>query len=109
MWNGFPMMAHTAAARSGVDALTKTIAAEWCKFGVRVNHVAPGMVDSGGLSKYPKSFQDWVRMSGDKNFAARLATNSEISSSIVFLLSPAAQYISGVGLRVDAGESLSTF
>ncbi|KAG7273495.1 hypothetical protein CRUP_015871 [Coryphaenoides rupestris] len=46
MWRGFPGMAHTGAARAGVDNLTKTLAIEWAHAGVRVNAVAPSLYRS---------------------------------------------------------------
>ena len=46
MFTGFPMMAHTGAARSAVDNLTKSLALEWARNGVRVNAVAPGIIYS---------------------------------------------------------------
>lgn len=42
MWRGFPGMAHSAAARAGIETLTKTLAVEWARAGVRVNAVASG-------------------------------------------------------------------
>jgi NAD(P)-dependent dehydrogenase (short-subunit alcohol dehydrogenase family) len=50
VWRGFPNMAHTGAARAGVDNLTKTLAIEWAQHGVRVLSVAPGTINSTGLN-----------------------------------------------------------
>jgi NAD(P)-dependent dehydrogenase (short-subunit alcohol dehydrogenase family) len=50
---GFPIMSHTGAARAAVGNLTKSLAVEWARAGVRVNAVAPGRVDSGGFDNYP--------------------------------------------------------
>ena len=107
MWNGFPGMAHTGAARAAVVNLTQTLAIEWGQDGVRVNAVAPGPILSSGLNNYPPAIQEmtvqWMR----KNPASRLGTESEVSAPVVFLLSPAAQYITGATLRVDGGGSLA--
>ena len=46
MFNGFPMMGHTGAARAAVENVTKTLAVEWASDGVRVNAVAPGTIYS---------------------------------------------------------------
>lgn len=46
VFRGFPTMAHTGAARAGVDNLTKTLAVEWARFNIRVNAVAPGIIES---------------------------------------------------------------
>lgn len=104
--NGFPMMAHTGAARAGVDNLTKSLAVEWGRYGVRVNAVAPGVIHSGGLDKYPEEFKSFIFNYGKNNQANRLGTEAEVASGIVFLLSPAASFITGETLRIDAGESL---
>jgi len=107
MWNGFPMMAHTGAARAGVVNMTKTLSIEWAAAGVRVNAVAPGIILSSGMHTYPKDIQ---KMTADicwKNPSSRLGTESEVSTCVAFLLSPAAAYITGETLRVDGGASLS--
>jgi len=45
IYRGFPGMAHTGAARAGVENLTKTLAQEWSDFNIRINCVAPGIID----------------------------------------------------------------
>lgn len=106
MWNGFPGMAHTGAARAAVVNLTQSLAIEWASEGVRVNAVAPGFVLSSGLHNYPEDVQIMAAELMAKNPAARLATEAEISSSVVFLLSPAAAYVTGHTMRVDGAGSL---
>lgn len=106
--NGFPMMAHSAAARAGVESLTKTLANEWGRNGVRINSVAPGTIESSGLDSYATQFQEMVRSYGKNNQTYRLGTEEEISSAVVFLSSPAASFITGVTLAVDGGESIYT-
>lgn len=106
MWNGFPGMAHTGAARAGVVNLTKTLAIEWGSAGVRVNAVAPGFVLSSGLSNYPPPVQKLAAALMPQNPSGRVGTESEVSAAVLFLLSPAAAYVSGVTLRVDGGSSL---
>lgn len=104
--NGFPMMAHSAAARAGIENMTLTLANEWGRHGVRINSVAPGTIDSSGLDSYAPEFQDFVRSYGRHNQTYRLGTEAEVAAALVFLLSPAASYITGTTLRVDGGEGI---
>ena len=106
MWNGFPTMAHTGAARAGVVNLTKSLAIEWSSAGVRVNAVAPGFILSSGMKTYPPHVQKMAATKFKKNPAARAGTESEVSAAVVFLLSPAAAYITGETVRVDGAASL---
>lgn len=106
MWNGFPMMAHTGAARAGVFNLTKTLAFEWAALGVRVNAVAPGVILSSGVQSYAPEFQQAFFDSVAYIPAGRLGTMREVAAAVVFLLSPAAGFITGTTLRVDGGEPL---
>uniref|UniRef100_A0A3Q3X709 Peroxisomal trans-2-enoyl-CoA reductase n=1 Tax=Mola mola TaxID=94237 RepID=A0A3Q3X709_MOLML len=99
MWKGFPGMSHTGAARAAVDNLTKSLAIEWAASGVRVNSVAP-------VSNYKELGPSLFKMSVPFSPAKRLGVPEEISSAVCFLLSPAASFISGATLRVDAGQSL---
>jgi citronellol/citronellal dehydrogenase len=107
MWNGFPFMAHTGAARAGVVNLTKTLAVEWANRGVRVNAVAPGLVYSSGMDTYDEQVQRAAAATGTKVPAGRVGTESEVSAATAFLLSPAAAFITGETLKIDGGASLA--
>jgi citronellol/citronellal dehydrogenase len=99
MWNGMPNMGHSGAARAGMLNLTETAALEWAP--VRVNAVAPGWIASSGLDRYPPEMAEHIRALPKRVPLGRLGTEAEVSAAIVFLLSPAAAFISGSCLRVD--------
>ncbi len=96
-------MAHTGAARAGVENLTMTLAVEWAQYGITVNAVAPGVILSSGTAKYPPHF---LERAVARNPSKRTGTVEEVAAAIVFLCSPAAQYVSGAVLRIDGGGSL---
>ena len=106
MRNGFPIMAHTGAARAGVDNITKSLATEWGRYGVRVNSIAPGTIKSSGLNSYDDMHRDFINSFGKNNQAYRLGTEAEVAAATLFLLSPAASFITGITMAVDGGESL---
>ncbi|MCP5043396.1 MAG: SDR family oxidoreductase, partial [bacterium] len=106
MWVGYPGMAHTGAARAGVVNLTKSLGLEWVRHGVRVNAVAPGVILSSGMLNYPPEIIERVAKGNRDNPPSRLGTESEVSAAVVFLLSPAAAFITADTLRVDGGSSL---
>jgi citronellol/citronellal dehydrogenase len=102
-YRGFPGMAHTGAARAGVENLTMTLAVEWAQFGILVTSVAPGVVRSSGTAQYPPLLLDRAVA---ETPLKRVATCEEIAAAIVFLASPAARFITGATLRVDGGQAL---
>ena len=101
MWNGMPGLGHSGAARAGMVNLTETAAVEWASAGVRVNAVAPGWIASSGMDTYPESRRPLIRKFPRLIPMKRMGTEAEVSAAIVFLLSPAAAFISGSMLRVD--------
>ena len=99
MWGGMPGMGHSGAARAGMLNFTETAALEWAP--VRVNAVAPGWIASSGMDHYPPEMAPRLRAMKDLVPLRRLGTESEVAAAIVFLLTPAAAFISGACLRVD--------
>ncbi|MGE8099850.1 SDR family oxidoreductase [Pseudomonas fluorescens] len=106
MWGGMPGMGHSGAARSGMDNVTKTAAVEWGYAGVRVNAVAPGWIASSGMDTYEGAFKALIPTLREHVPLKRIGSESEVSAAIVFLLSPAAAFISGSTLRIDGAASL---
>jgi citronellol/citronellal dehydrogenase len=103
IFRGFPGMAHTGAARAGVDNLTKTLAVEWSKYQIRVNAIAPGIIQSTGLDQYPAEILQGL---ADTIPAKRLGGVDEVAYLAAFLLSPFASYITGETIYIDGGQRL---
>ncbi|NHZ72144.1 MAG: SDR family oxidoreductase [Aquificales bacterium] len=103
---GFPGMTHSAAARAGIENMTKTLAVEWARSGVRINAVAPGLINSSGLDNYPEAMRPIIEQTIQDTPAKRMGTESEVAAVITFLLSPAAAYISGESIKIDGAGSL---
>ena len=103
VYRGFPGMVHTGAARAGVENMTMTLAVEWAQFGILVNAVAPGIIMSSGTAQYPPQLLEHAVV---ETPLKRTGTVDEVAASIVFLASPAAQFITGATLRIDGGQAL---
>lgn len=103
IWHGMPGMGHSGAARAGMLNFTETAACEWAASGVRVNAVAPGWVASSGLDTYDESMKAQLRRLRAVVPLQRFGTESEVSATIVFLLSEAAAFITGTCVRIDGG------
>ncbi|KAI3654842.1 hypothetical protein MP228_000222 [Amoeboaphelidium protococcarum] len=107
--NGFPFMAHSGAARAGVENLTKSLASEWGQYGIRVNSVAPGTILGNGIkTNYPKEVQDLVLKKYKYQVpAGRLGMETEVASGITWLLSKGSSFVTGITLKVDGGITLA--
>jgi citronellol/citronellal dehydrogenase len=102
--NGWPNFAHSGASRGGMSTLSESAASEWAAAGVRVNLVAPGAIASSGLDTYDAEHRAYIQneIVGEIPLQ-RFGTEAEVAAAIVFLLSPAAAFITGSCLRIDGG------
>ena len=101
----FPGMAHSVAARGGVESMSRTLALEWATRGIQVNCVAPGFVASSGLKTYPAELDILSQLQSIVP-AKRLAHCREIAWAVAWLASEAGDYVTGSVLTVDGGKSL---
>ncbi|MCC7161240.1 MAG: SDR family oxidoreductase [Anaerolineae bacterium] len=101
----FPMRASYIAAKAGINMLTKTLALEWARYGIRVNAVAPGMTQterSGELRQLPYgSLRE--ELYTPRIPMGRKAQPSEIAEVVAFLVSDQASYITGQVWFADGG------
>ena len=103
---GQPYNTAYAAAKSGVNLLTKSSAAEYGHKGVRINAVSPGVIRTPGVERY---FEEEPKIAeGLKNSAVmrRLGEPEEIAEAVVFLASDRASFITGQILSVDGGNAV---
>jgi len=105
-WTGGPGTVHSAAAKAGLLAMTRTLAVEWAPHGNRVNSICPGptATEVAGAALWPTP-ADEARVAASVP-AGRLATVEEIAWWSTALCSPRAGYITGENLTIDGGHWL---
>ncbi len=105
-WTGAPGVAHSAAAKAGMLAFTKSVAREWGPHRIRVNAVAPGFVATesavANILSAPGAAERMIEIIP----LGRFAEATEIAESVVFLQGAHSAYTTGTVLTVDGGRSL---
>jgi NAD(P)-dependent dehydrogenase (short-subunit alcohol dehydrogenase family) len=97
---------HYNASKAGVVSLTKQMAVEWAPYGIRVNAVCPGVIDTPMLRLMddPVAGQAYLDSSVPLR---RLGSADEVAAVVVFLASNEASYVSGVAVPIDGGQTTS--
>ncbi len=100
-----PLQIHVSAAKAAVDAITRNLAVEWGKYGIRANGIAPGPIeDTEGMKRLlPDALKEKL---AKKIPLQRFGRIRDIENAALFLCSDAASYINGVTLVVDGGHWL---
>lgn len=105
-YTGTPLQLHVSAAKAGVDALTRQLAVEWGRYGIRSNAIAPGPIeDTEGMSRLvPAEVKEKLR----RNIPlGRFGRIHDIEQAAIFLCSDAASFINGAIIVVDGGQWLN--
>ncbi len=102
---GVSLQAHVAAAKAGVDSLTRTCAVEFGPYGIRVNGIAPGgMAETEGLARFADAQKEMA--GGGNNPLGYLGTKRDVANAVLFLVSDAASYVTGQVFAVDGGAGI---
>jgi citronellol/citronellal dehydrogenase len=101
-------LVHYSAAKAGIIGMTKALAREVSAQGVRVNAVAPGWIASSGMDTYGGAMRAFIPKLKQHVPLRRMGVEAEVSAAIVFLLSPAAAFITGITVQIDGAASLGS-
>jgi NAD(P)-dependent dehydrogenase (short-subunit alcohol dehydrogenase family) len=96
-----PGIAHTAAARAGVAYLSKSVAVEWAPLNIRVNCIAPGVLETSGFAHYPPEGLATYRQANPMKKAGDVW---DVAEACAYLAAPSAKFITGEVLTVDGGQ-----
>src|ERR1019366_3106166 len=100
-----PLQCHAGAAKAGIEKLTRDLALEWARSGIRVNAVAPGPVE--GTEGMARLAPGDAAASMKKHVPlGRYASIDEVCEAVLFLVSPAGAYMTGATILLDGGTSL---
>jgi len=106
-YHGTPLQLHAAAAKAGVDSMTRTLAVEWGRFGIRVNSIAPGPID--GTEGMRRLAPGDAKARAERTIPlGRFGTIDEIAAAAVYLRSSAAAYVTGAIVVVDGGQCVAS-
>jgi citronellol/citronellal dehydrogenase len=100
---GMPGVAHTAAARAGVVALSKTVAIEWAPLGIQINCVAPGIIATEGMNVYSPEAREALPKT---NLVRRFGDVRDVADAVCYLAGPSGSFITGTVVTVDGGNEI---
>jgi NAD(P)-dependent dehydrogenase (short-subunit alcohol dehydrogenase family) len=104
---GYPGLAPYAAAKHGVNGLTKTAAIEYGAAGIRVNSICPGAISTPMLLEYLESKPEMRAVLVDGNPLRRMSEPGEIAQTALWLCSDSSSYITGHVLVADGGKTVT--
>ena len=105
-WNGSPFTVPSAMVKSGVQAMTQSLAVEWGGRGIRFNAIAPGLFPTEGMSARLNLHGGEHRPEG--NPMDRAGQMPEFANLVVFLMSRQAEYLTGQTIAMDGAQYQAT-
>jgi NAD(P)-dependent dehydrogenase (short-subunit alcohol dehydrogenase family) len=107
--NGSPYVVPSAMSKAGIEVMTKSLAVEWAKYGIRLNAVGPGEIPTEGMSKRLNPGEQPGARSEANNPMARAGQMSELQNLATFLLAPGqCDWLTGQSIMMDGGNALAT-
>jgi NAD(P)-dependent dehydrogenase (short-subunit alcohol dehydrogenase family) len=107
--NGSPYVVPSAMSKAGIEVMTKSLAVEWARFGIRLNAIGPGEIPTEGMSKRLNPGEEPGQRSRQRNPMARPGEFSELQNLATFLMAPGrCDWLTGQSIMMDGGNALAT-
>jgi len=107
--NGSPYVVPSAMSKAGIEVMTKSLAVEWARHGIRLNAVGPGEIPTEGMSKRLNPGEEPGARSKQNNPMARTGRMSELQNLASFLMAPGqCDWLTGQSIMMDGGNALAT-
>ena len=107
--NGSPYVVPSAMSKAGIDVMSKSLAVEWARYGIRLNTVGPGEIPTEGMSKRLNPGEEPGARSRERNPMARPGMMSELQNLASFLMAPGqCDWLTGQSIMMDGGSALAT-
>jgi NAD(P)-dependent dehydrogenase (short-subunit alcohol dehydrogenase family) len=107
--NGGPYVVPSAMSKAGIEVMTKSLAVEWARFGIRLNTIGPGEIPTEGMSKRLNPGEEPGAQSKKLNPMARTGEMSELQNLAAFLMAPGqCDWLTGQSIMMDGGNALAT-
>lgn len=98
---GSPFVVPSAMAKAGIDAMTKSLAVEWGRHGIRLNAIAPGLIPTEGMSARLDPNAVAAKQQADENPMGRVGRLEELQNLATFLLAPGCDWLTGETIALD--------
>jgi len=109
VWNGSPYVVPSAMSKTGIKAMTESLAVEWGPYGIRLNSICPGLFPTEGMSKRLNPGKDWENQGElDGNPMGRPGEMQELRNLATFLMAPGVEYMSGQTIAIDGAQYFAT-
>ena len=107
--NGGPYVVPSAMSKAGIEVMTKSLAVEWARWGVRLNCIGPGEIPTEGMSKRLNPGEEPGERTKKANPQGRVGEMRELQNLATFLMAPGqCDWLTGQSIMMDGGQALAT-
>ena len=107
VWTGSPFVVPSAMSKAGIDVMTKSLAVEWGRYGIRLNAIAPGIFPTEGASARLRPLGAPASRESTHNPMGRLGRMTELTDLAAFLMAPNCEWLTGQTIAIDGANWLA--